>query len=90
MNEDADIIYQDDIHGPLITQADKAIEILYIKYFKALISYEKLQRKETYMIPTGIIRELLLNPINHKQYEKGVPVQISVFEDHIEVFNVGI
>lgn len=37
----------------------------------------------------GIIRELLLNPINHKQYEKGVPIQISVFEDHIELFNVG-
>lgn len=90
MNEDADIIYQDDIHGPLIMQADKAIEILYTKYFKALISYEKLQRTETYMLPMGIIRELLLNPINHKQYEKGVPVQISVFEDHIEIFNVGI
>lgn len=73
MNEDADIIYQDDIHGPLIMQADKAIEILYTKYFKALISYEKLQRTETYMLPMGIIRELLLNPINHKQYEKVSP-----------------
>jgi len=89
MNEDADIIYQDDVHGPLITQADKAIDILYTKYFKALISYEKLQRTETYMLPVGVIRELLLNPINHKQYEKGVPIQISVFEDHIELFNVG-
>lgn len=90
LNEDADIIYQDDIHGPLIMQADKAIDILYSKYFKALISYEKLQRTETYMLPMGMIRELLLNPINHKQYEKGVPIQISVFEDHIELFNVGI
>ena len=89
-NEDADIIYQDDIHGPLITQADKAVDILYSKYFKALISYEKLQRTETYMLPVGMIRELLLNPINHKQYEKGIPIQISVFEDHIELFNVGI
>lgn len=89
MNQDADIIYQDDIHGPLITQADKAIDILYTKYFKALISYERLQRLETYMLPTEIIRELLLNPINHKQYGKGVPIQISVFEDHIEIFNVG-
>lgn len=89
MNEDADIIYQDDIHGPLITQADKAIDILYTKYFKALISYEKLQRIETYMLSVGVIRELLLNPINHKEYAKGVPIQISVFEDHIEIFNVG-
>lgn len=90
MNEDADIIYQDDIHGPLITQADKAIDILFAKYFKALISYEKLQRTETHMLSMGVIRELLLNPINHKQYAKGVPIQISVFDDHIEIFNVGI
>lgn len=90
LNKDADIIYQDDIHGPLITQTDKVIDILYTKYFKALISYERLQRTETYMLPMGMIRELLLNPINHKQYEKGIPIQISVFEDHIELFNVGI
>lgn len=89
MNEDADIIYQDDIHGPLMTQADKTIDVLYTKYFKALISYEKLQRIETYMLSMGVIRELLLNPINHKEYAKGIPIQISVFEDHIEIFNVG-
>lgn len=29
LNEDADIIYRDDIHGPLIMQTDKAIDILY-------------------------------------------------------------
>ncbi len=90
MNEDADIIYQDDIHGPLITQADKVVDIIYTKYFKALISYEQLQRIETYMLSVGMIRELILNPINHKEYSKGVPIQISVFEDHIEIFNVGL
>lgn len=90
MNSEADIIYKDDIHGPLITQTDKTLEILYTKYFKALISYEKLQRIETYMLSMGVIRELLLNPINHKQYEKGVPIQVSVFEDHVEIFNVGL
>lgn len=89
MNSAADIIYQDDIHGPLITQADKTVEILYSKYFKALITYEKLQRIETYMLSMGIIRELILNPINHKDYSRGVPIQISVFEDHIEIYNTG-
>ncbi len=90
MNSEADIIYKDDIHGPLITQTDKTLEILYTKYFKALISYEKLQRIETYMLSMGVIRELLLNPINHKQYEKGIPIQVSVFEDHVEIFNMGL
>ena len=89
MNTDADIIYHDDIHGPLITQADKVEDLLFTKYFKALLSYDKLQRIETFMLSRKIARELILNPINHKDYARGVPIQISVYDDHIEIFNVG-
>lgn len=88
-NKHADIIYHDDIHGSLITQVDKAEELIFQKYFKALISYDNLQRIETYMITRKMFRELLLNPINHKDYARGVPIQISVYDDHIEIYNTG-
>lgn len=88
-NKYADIIYHDDIHGPLITQVDKAEELIFQKYFKALISYDNLQRIETYMFTRKIFRELLLNPINHKDYSRGVPIQISVYDNHIEIYNTG-
>lgn len=39
-----DIIYHDEIYGPLITQADKVVDLIYTKYLKALISYDGLQR----------------------------------------------
>lgn len=51
--------YQDVIDGPLITQADKAIDILFSKYFKGLIDYEDIQRTETRMLTKPIVRELL-------------------------------
>lgn len=35
------------------------------------------------------MRELLLNAINHKNYATGVPIQVSVYEDRIEIFNMG-
>ena len=88
-NKYADIIYHDDIHGPLITQVDKAEELIFQKYFKALISYDNLQRIETFMITRKMFRELMLNPINHKDYARGVPIQISVYDDHIEIYNTG-
>lgn len=88
-NKSDDIIYHDEIHGPLMLQMDKIVDMVYSKYLKALTSYEGLQRVETYMTPKGAFREIILNAINHKLYETGNPVQISVYEDHIVVFNQG-
>lgn len=84
-----DLQYQDVVEGPLMLQADKATELIYTKYFKGLIDYEGNQRTETKMLSRGILRELLLNAINHKNYATGVPIQVSVYEDRIEIFNMG-
>lgn len=48
---DAEIIYQDEIHGPLMQQIDKAINMIYDKYLRAKISYEGIQRIERYPFP---------------------------------------
>ena len=34
-------------------------------------------------------REILLNAINHKDYSTGIPIQISIYEDKIYVWNDG-
>ena len=88
-DSDSDLRYQDEVHGPLILQADKTVELLYAKYMKALIDYEGLQRTETYMFPIEGFREILLNAINHKDYSTGIPIQISIYEDKIYVWNDG-
>ena len=86
---DSDLRFQDEVHGPLILQADKTVELIYTKYMKALIDYEGLQRTETYMFPIEGFREILLNAINHKDYSTGIPIQISIYEDKIYVWNDG-
>ena len=88
-DSDSDLRYQDEVHGPLILQADKVVELIYTKYMKALIDYKGLQRTETYMFPMEGFREILLNAINHKDYSTGIPIQISVYEDKIYVWNDG-
>ena len=86
---DADLLYQDEIHGSLLEQVDKAIELIYLKYMCAKISYEGIQRIERYFVPEAALREALLNAVCHKQYQSGVPIQISVYEDRLYVANVG-
>lgn len=86
---DSDLQYQDEIHGPLIEQVDRTVDLIYAKYMKALVSYNGVQRVEQYMIHKDAFREILLNAIVHKDYSSCNPIQISVYEDKMYIWNEG-
>lgn len=86
---DSDLVYQDEVHGPLIEQVDKTVDLVYTKYMKALIDYEGVQRIEQFMFHKDAFREILLNAIVHKDYSSHNPIQISVYEDKIYIWNDG-
>jgi ATP-dependent DNA helicase RecG len=86
---DSDLIYQDEIHGSLLEQVDKAIDLIYTKYLKAFIWYDDIQRVETFMFPRDGCRELVLNAVQHKNYQRPVPIQISVYPDKMYIYNIG-
>ena len=56
---------------------------------KALITYEGIQRVEQYMFHRDAFREILLNAVVHKDYSSCNPIQISVYEDKIYIWNDG-
>ncbi len=84
---DADLLYHDEVHGDLFAQVDGTMNLLLTKYLKAMISYEGLQRVETYPVPEEALREALLNAVAHKDYADGAPIQISVYDDRIMIWN---
>ena len=84
-----DLLYHDTIHGNLFEQVDKTMDLLLTKYMKALISYEGIHRVETYPFPEEAIREAVLNAVIHKDYGCGNPIQISVYDDKIYIWNQG-
>ncbi len=86
---DDDLKFQDEIHGNLFEQIEKAMDLLFTKYIKAEISYEGINRIEKYEYPKDAVREALLNAIAHKDYSGGVPIQISVYNDKIIFWNEG-
>lgn len=86
---DADLVYQDEVHGSLLQQMEKALELIYFKYMKAKISYKGIQRIERYPFPEAALREALLNAIVHKDYSSGIPIQVSVYDDRLYIANIG-
>jgi len=65
------------------------MDLLLTKYGKALISYQGLNRVETYEYPEDALREALLNAVSHKDYTGPYPIQISVYPDKIMIWNYG-
>lgn len=86
---DDDLAYQDEILGSLFEQVDKVMDLLQTKYLSAKIEYQGLQRKETLPIPIEALREAILNAIIHKDYSSGIPIQISVYDNKLMIWNEG-
>ena len=86
---DSDLVYQDEIHGSILDQINKIVEIIYLKYMKAKISYVGMQRIERYFVPEEALREALLNALCHKDYSRGIPIQISIYNDKLYIANCG-
>ena len=86
---DTELIFQDEVKGNLFEQVEKTIELLFTKYIKAIISYEGIHRVETYEYPKDAVREAILNALTHKDYSMGVPIQISVYDEKLMIWNYG-
>ncbi len=86
---DDDLRYQDEVYGNIFSQIEKAIDLLKTKYLKAEIHYEGVTRIEEYQFPPSAFREALLNAIAHKDYSCTSPIQISVYDNRMIIWNKG-
>ena len=89
-HDDADILFQDEIHGSLFFQVEKLVDLLTTKYMKAIIHYDNITRIDELPVPRKALREACLNAIIHKTYESNTPIQIRVYEDKIMIWNSGV
>jgi ATP-dependent DNA helicase RecG len=78
----SEISFMDEIHGSLIEQANKVVDLFFLKYLKANITYEGVTRVETYPYPRAAIREAIYNSICHKAYHAQISIQIRVDSDN--------
>ena len=83
----SDLQYQDVVEGSLILVADRVVELIYLKYLKASISYDNEIRVETYPYAREAVREAVYNALIHCKWEDGIPIQIRIEEESMYISN---
>ncbi len=86
---EAEVLYHDEVDGDLLSQVRRTMDLLLTKYLKAVISYEGIQRIETYPVPDDALREAVLNAVIHRNYGVPAPIQIRVYADRLWIWNPG-
>jgi ATP-dependent DNA helicase RecG len=70
--------------------ADRVIDLIYLKYLKAAISYHKDTRVETYPFARDAVREAVFNALIHCNWTDNIPVQIRIEDDVMYVSNCSL
>jgi len=86
---DSDLLFDDEIHGSLMYQAEELVETLFLKYLIAPISYHDMTRVETYPYSKDAVREIVRNALMHQDFISGMPVQLSVHPERLYLANAG-
>jgi len=81
------VVYHHDLEESLIVNASKVIDLIYLMYLKAKITYEHDRRIETYPFARDAIREAVYNAIIHNCYMFGAPIQIRIEDDAMIISN---
>ena len=84
---EADILYQDEIKGSLMTLGKNVFRALDTNYKYNLISYDKTTRNETSPYPDIVIREAIYNSLMHCDWSSCQPITIKVFDLKMEISN---
>ena len=86
-DEKGRVTYHHDLEESLLVNASKVIDLIYLMYLKAKISYEHDRRVEEYPFARDAIREAIYNAIAHNCYMYGAPIQIRIADDSITISN---
>ncbi len=85
--EGSEILYQDEVKGSLFIIADRVVDLIYLKYLKAAIHYEKETRVETYPYPREAIREIIFNALIHSNWAANNDIQVRIDDNNIRISN---
>lgn len=86
-NADLMLEYDDDLTGPLFSIADRAIDLIYTKYLRAVVGYEVDRRTETFPYPREAVREAIFNALIHSNYSEGNRIQVRVSDASLRINN---
>lgn len=77
-----------EVRGSLFEQLEKTLGFLH-RYNRIAAKIKGFERQDVWDYPEEALREAVLNALIHRDYGVGAEIQISIFDDRIEIVNVG-
>lgn len=77
-----------EIAGPIYSQIERAIQFV-LRNTRTNVEIKSVVRKESPELPESCLREMITNAVCHRDYLDRSCVQVSVFEDRVEVASPG-
>lgn len=77
-----------EVCGSLFEQLENTLGFLH-RYNRIAAKIKGFERQDVWDYPEEALREAVLNALIHRDYGVGAEIQISIFDDRIEIVNVG-
>lgn len=87
-SERVNFLDRKEFHGPVYEQLENAQRFL-MQYLRCAAVIEGIRREDVYEIPIAALRETIANAILHRNYLENAYIQVSVFDDRVEVLSPG-
>ena len=87
-DDDYTIRFQEVEEGNVVEVLDRVLRTLDYKFLIKNISFEGMNRVETFEYPIPALREMLLNALIHRNY-MGAPTQLRVYDNKLQLWNHG-
>ena len=86
----SDVIREDDIIGTIEDIVEKTIAFLKLTMPKFTSVERGVERVETYVYPTEVLREAIVNAVCHRDYTiSGASIRVLLFQDRLEIRSPG-
>ena len=88
-NDRDEFIDKKEYTGPLYEQIEGAYQFV-LRHINRGAEIDGLVRKEQYELPTGAIREMIINAQCHRNFMDDSCIQVAVYDDRLEVTSPGM
>lgn len=86
--EKVNFLDRKEFNGPAYEQLENAQRFL-MQYLRCAAVIEGIRREDVYEIPLEALRELIANAILHRNYLVHAYIQVSIFDDRVEILSPG-
>jgi predicted HTH transcriptional regulator len=88
-NDKSEVLDHTDVALPLVETIDPVLAFIRRNTQVQAKFTGEAQRKDIFAYPPSVVREAVTNAVLHADYATGIPLQVAIFDNRIEITNPG-